>query len=115
MRTFLLAVSALVLLHTGFVVAQSASSLSDAVREFVRVEAPVVALTHVQVIDGTGGPTTKDRTIIIRNGRIAAVGDGQHRWVQRPDFAVQGGKALAFAGGADDDGLVADLFEVEGV
>lgn len=74
MRTFLLAVSALVLLHTGFVVAQSASSLSDAVREFVRVEAPVVALTHVQVIDGTGGPTTKDRTIIIRNGRIAAVG-----------------------------------------
>ena len=73
MRTFLLAVSALVL-HTGFVVAQSASSLSDAVREFVRVEAPVVALTHVQVIDGTGGPTTKDRTIVIRNGRIAAVG-----------------------------------------
>ena len=29
--------------------------LPNAVRPFVKIDAPVVALTHVRVIDGTGG------------------------------------------------------------
>ncbi len=57
------------------VVAQSASSLSPAVREVVSVSAPVVALTHVQVVDGTGAPPALDQTIVIANGTIRAVGD----------------------------------------
>ena len=55
------------------VAAQSVSSLSDMVREFVQVDAPVVALTHVQVVDGTGSPAASDQTIVLRSGRIAAV------------------------------------------
>src|SRR5918994_2348243 len=35
-----------------------------------------IALTHVTLIDGRGGPALPDATIIIENGRIVAVG----RW-----------------------------------
>ena len=49
--------------------------LSPAVRAYVSVDAPVVALTHVRIIDGTGAPARADQTIIIRGGDIAAVGD----------------------------------------
>ena len=47
----------------------------QALQQFVAVEAPVVALTHVKVIDGTGGPIANDQTIIIEGDRIAAVGN----------------------------------------
>ena len=49
-------------------------TLSAAVRSFVAVDSPVVALTHARVIDGTGGPARDDQTLIIRDGRIAALG-----------------------------------------
>ncbi len=55
--------------------AQSSSSLARGVREFVKVDAPVVALTHVRVIDGTGAPAREDQTIIISGGKIQAIGD----------------------------------------
>lgn len=48
--------------------------LSDAVRAYVSVDAPVIALTHVRVIDGTGAPPRDDQTVIIRDGNIAAIG-----------------------------------------
>ena len=54
--------------------AQPADTLSDAVRQFVEVGEPVVALTGVQVVDGTGSPAASGRTILIEDGRIAAVG-----------------------------------------
>jgi imidazolonepropionase-like amidohydrolase len=43
-------------------------------RQFVRVDGPVVALQHVRVIDGTGAAPVDDQTIVIRDGKIAAVG-----------------------------------------
>jgi enamidase len=49
-------------------------TLSAAVRTYVTVDTPVVALTHARVIDGTGAPARDDQTIIIRDGRIAALG-----------------------------------------
>jgi imidazolonepropionase-like amidohydrolase len=42
-------------------------------QQFVRVEAPVIALTHVRVIDGTGAPPLEDRVIIIRDGKIESI------------------------------------------
>ena len=42
--------------------------------EFVAVHAPVVALTKVKIIDGTGGPSREDMAIVIEDGRIAAIG-----------------------------------------
>ncbi len=61
-------------LDTQPAVAQSADELSDGVLEYVSVRAPVIALTHVQVVDGTGAPPAEDQTVLIRDGRIAAVG-----------------------------------------
>jgi len=49
-------------------------TLSAAARSFVAVDSPIVALTHVRVIDGTGAPARDDQTLIIRDGRIAALG-----------------------------------------
>ena len=54
--------------------AQPADTLSDAVRQFVEVAESTVALTGVQVVDGTGRPAASGRTILIEDGRIAAVG-----------------------------------------
>ncbi len=48
--------------------------LSAAVRNYIKVDAPVVALTHVRVIDGTGAAAREDQTLIIRDGNIAAMG-----------------------------------------
>ncbi len=41
---------------------------------FISVDDPVIALEHVEVIDGTGGPAKNDQTIMIDHGKIAAVG-----------------------------------------
>jgi imidazolonepropionase-like amidohydrolase len=49
-------------------------SLPPAVRQYVSVDAPVLALTHARVVDGTGAPARDDQTIIVRGERIAAVG-----------------------------------------
>jgi imidazolonepropionase-like amidohydrolase len=42
--------------------------------QFIRTESKVIALTHVRVVDGTGGPAKDDQTIIISDGKIQAVG-----------------------------------------
>ena len=55
--------------------AQQRHGLSAAVRAYVKVEAPVIALTHVRVIDGTGAAAREDQTLIMRGGNIAAMGD----------------------------------------
>ncbi|MFI5310402.1 MAG: amidohydrolase family protein [Gemmatimonadales bacterium] len=49
--------------------------LAPAVRQFVRVDTSVVALTHVRVIDGTGAAARANQTLVIRDGAIAALGD----------------------------------------
>ena len=53
----------------------SAQKLSPGVREFVKVDAPTVALTHVRVIDGTGAAAREDQTVILSAGKIVSVGD----------------------------------------
>ncbi|MEO8337529.1 MAG: amidohydrolase family protein, partial [bacterium] len=49
-------------------------TLPNAVRQYVTVDAPVVALTHARVIDGTGTSAREDQTVIIRGEKIDAVG-----------------------------------------
>ena len=53
----------------------SSQNLSPLTRSFVKVDAPVVALTHVRVIDGTGAPVREDQTIVISKGKIESVSD----------------------------------------
>ncbi len=42
--------------------------------DFIRMQAPVVALEHLRVIDGTGGMPTSDQTILISGDKIEAIG-----------------------------------------
>ncbi|MHB8640412.1 MAG: amidohydrolase family protein, partial [Candidatus Acidiferrales bacterium] len=55
--------------------AQTSPSLAPGVREFVKVSAPVIALTHARVIDGTGAPARNDQTIVISGGKIQSIGN----------------------------------------
>ena len=60
-------------------------TLPATVTQYVAVDTPVVALTHVRVIDGTGAAPKEDQTLIIRDGNILAVGPARSTKV--PDGA----------------------------
>ena len=62
------------LLHAPVAGAQPRPPISAEVRPFVSVDAPVLALTHVRVIDGTGAAPRDDQTVIVNGTRISAVG-----------------------------------------
>jgi imidazolonepropionase-like amidohydrolase len=79
---------------------QSRPELAPAVRAFVSVDAPVVALVHVRVIDGTGAAPRADQTIVLRDGKIDALGDAVK--VKIPD----GAKVLDLTGYTVIPGLV---------
>jgi imidazolonepropionase-like amidohydrolase len=51
------------------------TTLSADVRKYVAVDAPVIALQHARVIDGTGAPERADQTVVMADGRIVDVGD----------------------------------------
>jgi imidazolonepropionase-like amidohydrolase len=54
--------------------ARAQRTLNNSVRQYVRTDAPVIALTNARVIDGTGAPARENQTIVIRDGNIAYVG-----------------------------------------
>jgi imidazolonepropionase-like amidohydrolase len=72
-RAVTIALASLTLLASPRLDAQR-PTLSKAVHSFITVDTPIVALTHARVIDGTGVPARDDQTLIIRDGRIAALG-----------------------------------------
>ncbi len=63
---------ALTLLLT--LVAQRPDSFAASVREYIAVDTSLIALTHVLLVDGTGAAPKGDQTVVIRAGKIAAVG-----------------------------------------
>ncbi len=42
--------------------------------KFIAYNQPVIAITHAEIVDGTGGAPRYDQTLLIQNGRIAAIG-----------------------------------------
>jgi imidazolonepropionase-like amidohydrolase len=96
-------------MHPGLAVAALAASVcpsvasaerAKAVLEVIAVEAPVIALRHVTVIDGTGARARRDQTVIISGPRIQAVGDSARVAVPA------GAKVLDLAGTTVLPGLV---------
>jgi imidazolonepropionase-like amidohydrolase len=79
-----LAGAVLALSAAGVLAAQQLSP--QVLTAYVKVDAPVIALTNARVIDGTGGPVRQAQTIVIRDGMIAAVGDAPG--VTAPDGAT---------------------------
>ena len=43
-------------------------------QQFIRTEAPVIAIVHVRVIDGTGAAAREDQTVMVSGGKIEWVG-----------------------------------------
>jgi imidazolonepropionase-like amidohydrolase len=85
-RAFLVSVLALAVAGAGsHAHAQSAAQLSPDVKAFVKVDDPVVVLNHVRVIDGTGAAARPDQAVVIRDGKIAAMGDSAT--TKAPDHA----------------------------
>src|SRR6266550_1539269 len=62
----------ILLLLSAFIACLAQAPTSDR-QQFIRVEAPVIALTHVRVIDGTGANALEDQTIVISAGKIASI------------------------------------------
>jgi imidazolonepropionase-like amidohydrolase len=56
-------------------------------KPFIRTDAPVIALEHVRIIDGTGAAPMEVQTILIDHGRIQAVGRAGD--VRIPDGATR--------------------------
>ncbi len=79
---------------------QTSSKLSAPVRAFVKEDAPVIALTHVRVIDGTGAAARGEQTLVIADGKIAALGEAAATKI--PD----GAKVLDLTGHTVIPGLV---------
>jgi enamidase len=77
---------AFLLLTVAAAVLSAQSRFSDTVRAFIKVDAPIVALTNVRVIDGSGAPARAGQTIVIKAGRIAEVGDAER--VKAPEGAT---------------------------
>jgi imidazolonepropionase-like amidohydrolase len=65
--------TALLLLFSVFIACLAQTPPSER-QQFIRVEAPVIALAHVRVIDGTGAEPRDDQTIVIADGKIQSVG-----------------------------------------
>jgi imidazolonepropionase-like amidohydrolase len=53
----------------------SAQNFSPEVRKYIKTDAPVIALKHARVIDGTGAAAREDQTIILHTGKIESFGD----------------------------------------
>ena len=63
--TTLITLAASFLLSPHALLAQRAQAFKPEVRQYISVDAPVVALIHVRVIDGTGAPPKNDQTVVI--------------------------------------------------
>ena len=56
--------------------AGQSSELANEVRQYIKVDASKVVLTHVRVIDGTGAPALEDQNVILEGGKITAIEKG---------------------------------------
>src|SRR5687768_12443279 len=80
------------------ILAQLACTKPRPASEFISLNAPIIVLTHVRVIDGTGAPAREDQTIIIESGQIKAIG---------PNIPIPAGaKSLDLTGHTAIPGLV---------
>ncbi|HXJ04259.1 MAG TPA: amidohydrolase family protein [Candidatus Acidoferrum sp.] len=89
-----------VLLLASLSGSQEKTKLSPAVSAFVKEDAPILALRHVRVVDGTGAAPRGDQIVVIAEGKIAAIGDSATTSV--PD----GAKMLDLSGRTVIPGLV---------
>jgi imidazolonepropionase-like amidohydrolase len=74
MRSAILLAASIVASLAAATAADAQTAFSNATRQFIMVDTAVVVLTGVRVVDGTGAPPAENQSIVIRDGRIEAVG-----------------------------------------
>jgi imidazolonepropionase-like amidohydrolase len=74
MRRLIIAVGIILVTVSVIAVPLRAQGRGNPVQQFIKTDAPVIALTHVKVIDGTGAAPSDDQTIVISGGKIAWMG-----------------------------------------
>ncbi|HKQ08082.1 MAG TPA: amidohydrolase family protein [Blastocatellia bacterium] len=67
-------ITTLLLLLFSLAVNSLAQAPTSERQPFTRVDAPVVVLAHVRLIDGTGAAPRDDQTVVISSGKIQSVG-----------------------------------------
>jgi imidazolonepropionase-like amidohydrolase len=86
--------------------------------DLIRISAPSVALEHVQLIDGTGALPRIDQTILISDGKIAAIGEAHSAVIpaKAEHLDLTGYSALPGLVGMHDHLFYSvDFFEPQGV
>jgi imidazolonepropionase-like amidohydrolase len=74
MRRLIFAVAIILLMLSVIVVPLHAQGRGNQIRQFIKTDAAVIALTHVKVIDGTGAAPSDDQTVVISGGKISWMG-----------------------------------------
>jgi len=71
-KGFVAAVS--IVIAVTITVASAAAPQSGTAANFIRENAPIIVLTHVELIDGTGAAPQSDQAVVVDHGKITAVG-----------------------------------------
>ena len=101
MRRFLpISLTLALTLAAAFVAQSQNPSVSPVTKSFIAIDAPLIALQHVRVIDGTGAAPADDQTLIIDNGSIREVGPSSSTNIP------QGARTLDLSGHSVIPGLV---------
>jgi imidazolonepropionase-like amidohydrolase len=96
------------LIPSPFLLAQAQAP--NPLAPYISVSDPLVALTHVEIIDGTGGAPALDQTVVLDHGKIRSVGPSASSQIPT------GAKVLDLPGHAVYPGMVGmheHLFYVE--
>ena len=76
MRRLLCTLGLILLAASAFLTTLHAQGRGNPLRQFIKTDAPVIALTHVKIIDGTGAAPSDDQTIVISAGKISWMMEG---------------------------------------
>ena len=56
-------------------VSPSMAQFSESLKKFIVIQSDTLAMTHVKIVDGTGGPSKPDQTLVIIKGVIVSIGN----------------------------------------
>ncbi|HEY2345090.1 MAG TPA: amidohydrolase family protein [Xanthomonadaceae bacterium] len=66
--------ASILLATAGSALAAQAAELDSRDKSYIAYAQPAIAFVHADVIDGTGGAIRRDQTLLVEQGRIAALG-----------------------------------------
>jgi len=78
----------LLILAIAILLPASSFAVSPEVKKYIKYDSPVIALSHVRLIDGTGGAVKENQTILISGGKIQAAGESSSVTIPKDAMSV---------------------------